>query len=61
MSRSVNYSYIFIVAVVTFRPSNVVYSVLIGWWLSLIYILIAGLMFLTIIGKDYGMGYNMYL
>ena len=42
------------VAVLTFRPFNVIYVVLFGWWLSLVYIIMAGLMFLTIIGRDYG-------
>ncbi|KAL8576441.1 hypothetical protein ACOMHN_049008 [Nucella lapillus] len=40
--------------IATFRPFNFLYSILIGWWLSLIYLIIALLMFLTVIGKDYG-------
>ncbi|XP_076468556.1 uncharacterized protein LOC143299236 [Babylonia areolata] len=40
--------------IVTFRPFNVLYTLLFGWWLSLIYIVTAGLMFLTVVGRDYG-------
>ncbi|XP_071954923.1 uncharacterized protein [Antedon mediterranea] len=38
----------------TLSFGNVLYVILFGWWISLVYTLVAMLMFLTIIGKDYG-------
>ena len=35
------------------RPGNVLYVVLFGWWIALIYLLLAGLMAVTIVGKTY--------
>lgn len=34
---------------------NILYVFLFGWWISLIYILICPIMFLTLIGAPYGM------
>lgn len=33
---------------------NVLYLLLFGWWLSLLYVLVAALMFLTVLGAPYG-------
>lgn len=41
------------VQVSTLRPSNLVYLLLVGWWLALIYVLVGVLMFITIIGRSY--------
>ena len=48
-------------AVSTFRPFNLLYVLLFGWWQALIYIIAGFLMFITIIGKDYGMWYFVML
>ncbi|CAE1166109.1 unnamed protein product [Acanthosepion pharaonis] len=42
------------VRVSTVRPSNILYVLFIGWWLALIYALIAVVMFLTYFGRSYG-------
>ncbi|KAL4230443.1 hypothetical protein ACF0H5_010825 [Mactra antiquata] len=41
------------VKVSTVRPTNILYLLLIGWWLALIYVLVACIMALTIIGWPY--------
>lgn len=41
------------VRVSTCRPPNILYVILVGWWLALIYVIIALLMALTIIGRAY--------
>lgn len=33
---------------------NVLYLLLFGWWLSLLYILVAAVMFVTVVGASYG-------
>lgn len=33
---------------------NVLYLLLFGWWLSLLYVLVAALMFVTVVGAPYG-------
>ncbi|XP_033118382.1 putative cation exchanger C521.04c [Anneissia japonica] len=38
----------------TLGVGNVLYVILFGWWISLIYVLVGLLMFVTIIGSDYG-------
>ena len=45
----------FLPTVPVLRPGNIVYSLLFGWWIAVIYIVIGGLMFVTYIGKPYGM------
>lgn len=42
------------VSVSTFRVSNILYTILIGWWLALLYCLVGCLMFVTFLGRDYG-------
>ncbi|GFN79383.1 cation/h+ exchanger protein 1 [Plakobranchus ocellatus] len=42
------------VKVTTFRPFNILYALLYGWWLALIYALIGAIMYITVIGADYG-------
>ncbi|ESO88501.1 hypothetical protein LOTGIDRAFT_165642 [Lottia gigantea] len=37
----------------TIRISNILYTVFIGWWLALLYLLVAGLMLITIVGRPY--------
>ncbi|GFN79384.1 hypothetical protein PoB_000589000 [Plakobranchus ocellatus] len=37
----------------TLRVSNVLYTLLLGWWLALLYMIVGCLMFLTILGKQY--------
>lgn len=36
------------------RPFNVIYIFMFGWWLALIYVLVAAVMFITVIGTNYG-------
>ncbi|XP_012944323.1 putative cation exchanger C521.04c [Aplysia californica] len=43
------------VKVSTLRVSNVIYCVLAGSWLSLLYLILGALMYATVIGKDYGL------
>lgn len=38
----------------TLTCGNVLYLLLFGWWLSLLYVLVAALMFLTVLGAPYG-------
>ncbi|NXY85134.1 VNX1 protein, partial [Alcedo cyanopectus] len=38
----------------TVTCGNVLYLLLFGWWLSLLYVLVAALMFVTIVGAPYG-------
>lgn len=38
----------------TLTCGNVLYLLLFGWWLSLLYILVAAAMFVTIMGAPYG-------
>ncbi|XP_058718964.1 uncharacterized protein LOC131591872 isoform X2 [Poecile atricapillus] len=38
----------------TLTCGNVLYLLLFGWWLSLLYILVAAVMFLTVLGAPYG-------
>ncbi|NXE29603.1 VNX1 protein, partial [Ardeotis kori] len=38
----------------TVTCGNILYLLLFGWWLSLLYVLVAALMFLTIVGAPYG-------
>ncbi|NWV70218.1 VNX1 protein, partial [Malurus elegans] len=38
----------------TLTCGNVLYLLLFGWWLSLLYILVAAMMFITVIGAPYG-------
>ncbi len=42
------------ILVPTLRPGNLLYMMLIGWWLALIYLIIGCVMCLTIIGFPYG-------
>ncbi|XP_041358992.1 low affinity vacuolar monovalent cation/H(+) antiporter-like [Gigantopelta aegis] len=42
------------VKVTTTRPSNIIYLLLFGWWLALLYLLVSALMFLTYFGRAYG-------
>ncbi|XP_048772505.2 uncharacterized protein LOC125678253 isoform X2 [Ostrea edulis] len=32
---------------------NILYATLFGWWVALVYLLVGGLMFITVVGKDY--------
>lgn len=41
------------VKISTVRPTNVLYVFLFGWWMALIYILVALFMFITVIGYSY--------
>ncbi|XP_045205295.2 uncharacterized protein LOC123557719 [Mercenaria mercenaria] len=41
------------VRVSTIRPTNIMYLLLVGWWLALVYVVVALLMALTIIGRSY--------
>lgn len=38
----------------TVTCGNVLYLLLFGWWLSLLYVLVAATMFVTIVGASYG-------
>ncbi|KAM4784341.1 uncharacterized protein ACIQIH_006762 isoform 1-T1 [Cyanocitta cristata] len=38
----------------TLTCGNVLYLLLFGWWLSLLYVLVAAMMFITVIGTPYG-------
>nr|XP_031362620.1 putative cation exchanger C521.04c [Lonchura striata domestica] len=38
----------------TLTCGNVLYLLLFGWWLSLLYVLVAAMMFITIVGAPYG-------
>lgn len=38
----------------TLTCGNVLYLLLFGWWLSLLYVLVAAVMFLTVMGAPYG-------
>lgn len=38
----------------TVTCGNVLYLLLFGWWLSFIYVLMAAMMFITIVGAPYG-------
>ncbi|NXF51213.1 VNX1 protein, partial [Oceanites oceanicus] len=38
----------------TVTCGNVLYLLLFGWWLSLLYVLVAALMFITVVGAPYG-------
>lgn len=38
----------------TLTCGNVLYLLLFGWWLSLLYVLVAALMFITVMGAPYG-------
>lgn len=38
----------------TLTCGNVLYLLLFGWWLSLLYVLVAAVMFITIMGTPYG-------
>lgn len=38
----------------TVTCGNVLYLLLFGWWLSLLYVLVAAMMFITIVGAPYG-------
>lgn len=42
------------VNVSTLRPSNIVYVLLFGWWLAMLYVIVGCLMFLTLVGWRYG-------
>ncbi|XP_025086142.1 low affinity vacuolar monovalent cation/H(+) antiporter-like [Pomacea canaliculata] len=42
------------IKVTTLRFFNIVYTLLFGWWVALAYCLIGCLMFITILGKEYG-------
>lgn len=42
------------VRVSTLRPTNVIYVLLIGWWLALVYVIASIVMFLTYFGRSYG-------
>ncbi|XP_033744233.1 putative cation exchanger C521.04c [Pecten maximus] len=42
------------VNVSTLRPSNMLYVLLFGWWLALLYLLVGCLMFITLVGWRYG-------
>ncbi|KAK3099824.1 hypothetical protein FSP39_010332 [Pinctada imbricata] len=42
------------ITVSTLRPFNFIYVLLFGWWQALIYIVVGCIMFLTILGKEYG-------
>lgn len=33
---------------------NVLYLLLFGWWLSVLYVLVAAVMFVTVVGAPYG-------
>lgn len=44
----------FLAQVSTRLPGNFLYSVLIGWWLAIIYILLGFLMAISIVGMPYG-------
>ncbi|GFR88139.1 cation/H+ exchanger protein 1 [Elysia marginata] len=36
------------------RPSTILYTVLIGWWLALLYYIIGCLMYITVLARDHG-------
>ncbi|GFN79386.1 cation/h+ exchanger protein 2 [Plakobranchus ocellatus] len=38
----------------TLNVSNILYIMVLGWWLALLYVIIGSLMFLTLLGRDYG-------
>lgn len=38
----------------TLTSGNVLYLLLFGWWLSLLYVLVAVVMFITVMGAPYG-------
>ncbi|XP_064608043.1 uncharacterized protein LOC135472456 [Liolophura sinensis] len=42
------------VRVSTVRPSNLLYVLLFGWWISLIYLFVGALLMITIVGRVYG-------
>ena len=42
------------VSVSTLRPTNILYVLLFGWWMALIYLLVSLLMLATVIGYSYG-------
>ncbi|XP_060073315.1 uncharacterized protein LOC132553120 [Ylistrum balloti] len=42
------------VNVSTLRPSNLLYVLLFGWWLALLYLIVGCLMFLSVVGWNYG-------
>ncbi|XP_060601069.1 uncharacterized protein LOC132754458 [Ruditapes philippinarum] len=41
------------VVVSTIRPTNILYFLLVGWWLAVVYVIVAFLMAITIIGRSY--------
>eukprot|EP00911_Craspedida_sp_UC1_P000793 UC1_evm1s606 len=38
----------------TLSAGNLLYAVLFGWWVALIYVVCGILMYLTVVGRDYG-------
>ncbi|GFR88129.1 low affinity vacuolar monovalent cation/H(+) antiporter [Elysia marginata] len=42
------------IKVSTVRPFNILYALLYGWWLALVYAIIGALMYVTVIGASYG-------
>ncbi|OWF41281.1 putative cation exchanger C521.04c [Mizuhopecten yessoensis] len=42
------------VNVSTARPSNILYVLLFGWWMALLYLIVGCLMFITLVGWNYG-------
>ncbi|CAG5131768.1 unnamed protein product, partial [Candidula unifasciata] len=42
-----------IVEISTWHPCNILYTLLIGWWLSLVYVIVAAFMALTVVGLPY--------
>ncbi|KAK3795146.1 hypothetical protein RRG08_028347 [Elysia crispata] len=42
------------IKVTTIRPFNILYALLYGWWLALVYLIIGAFMYITVIGATYG-------
>lgn len=41
-------------AVTTLQPFNIIYTLMFGWWLAAIYLVVGAIMYFTVIGRDYG-------